>query len=198
MGIDIFLLRDGEKVQEDDKVDWLRKNQGHVGYLREEYHGGPYATQLLVDEAFESLNYTAKIPAAVLRQRLTTAQNTQKAVAPRVSEQIIYALRVLTEKNKIAGVDNTAAKNPAEEAQNLLQQITPELLQEAQKHIATLTARVPKKLSVLEAAALRERLLYDKPDEEIEDCLHSFIDFVELAERIEEEQGSPGTIYAWF
>jgi len=40
---------------------------GHVGYLREAYDGEPYATQLLVPEAFER---EAEIPAANLRARL--------------------------------------------------------------------------------------------------------------------------------
>ena len=45
-------------------------DRGHIGYLREAYHGGPYATHYLVAEAFASDEGQAQIPAAVLRQRL--------------------------------------------------------------------------------------------------------------------------------
>lgn len=45
---------------------------GDVGYLREAYHGGPYATKILVREAFDAENCKAEIPAAVLRERLTS------------------------------------------------------------------------------------------------------------------------------
>ena len=44
---------------------------GHVGYLREAYHGEPYATRVLVPEAFEEGE--AAIPAALLRERLPAA-----------------------------------------------------------------------------------------------------------------------------
>ena len=43
---------------------------GHAGYLREAYHGEPYATRYLVAEAFESSSGKAEIPASVLRERL--------------------------------------------------------------------------------------------------------------------------------
>ena len=42
---------------------------GHVGYLREAYHGQPYATVVLVREAFLG-NHRVRIPAAKLAQRL--------------------------------------------------------------------------------------------------------------------------------
>jgi len=40
---------------------------GHVGYLRETYDGEPYATQILVPEAFQ---HEAEVPAARLRAPL--------------------------------------------------------------------------------------------------------------------------------
>ena len=46
---------------------------GHVGYLREAYHGEPYVTKFLCREAFESTNGAAQIPAAVLKERLSKA-----------------------------------------------------------------------------------------------------------------------------
>lgn len=72
MGIDIYLKWDG-MTEEDQQRQFtgMSTTSGEVGYLREAYHGGPYATKILVREAFEADNAEAEIPAAVLRERLT-------------------------------------------------------------------------------------------------------------------------------
>lgn len=72
MGIDIYLKWNGmtEKERTSQQTGFCT-TAGSVGYLRESYHGGPYATKILVREAFESENCEAEIPAAVLRERLT-------------------------------------------------------------------------------------------------------------------------------
>jgi hypothetical protein len=72
MGIDIYLKWEG--MEEDDKqkqITGMSTTAGEFGYLREAYHGGPYATKILCREAFEAENCEAEIPAAVLRERLT-------------------------------------------------------------------------------------------------------------------------------
>jgi hypothetical protein len=46
---------------------------GHLGYLYEGYHGDPYATRILVPEAFNSDSRQARIPAAAMRSRLREA-----------------------------------------------------------------------------------------------------------------------------
>lgn len=72
MGIDIYLKWDGmEKEDETAQATGFDTTAGSTGYLREAYHGGPYATKILVREAFEAEDCVAKIPAKVLRQRLT-------------------------------------------------------------------------------------------------------------------------------
>ena len=54
MGIDIYMHWDD---MTDDEVTaqftGFDTTAGNVGYLREAYHGGPYATETLVPEAFE-------------------------------------------------------------------------------------------------------------------------------------------------
>jgi hypothetical protein len=72
MGIDIYLEWDGQTEEDRKKMcTGFSTTSGDVGYLREAYHGGPYATQILLREAFESEDCKAQIPAAVLRERLT-------------------------------------------------------------------------------------------------------------------------------
>lgn len=70
MGIDIYASWQG---QTDEQAEQQASHvfsiaAGHEGYLRESYHGSPYATRVLVPEAFNDNG--ADIPAAVLRQRL--------------------------------------------------------------------------------------------------------------------------------
>ena len=95
MGIDVYLrpniLTDGAALSEDDYRPF-GIDQGHKGYLREAYHGGPYATQVLVPEAFEWTAHDwpfiedwpddladavfegCPIPAARMRERLPAAK----------------------------------------------------------------------------------------------------------------------------
>jgi hypothetical protein len=71
MGIDIYAKWRGQ--HEADEIAqakaWLSIEGGHVGYLREAYHGEPYATRYLCAEAFGARD-GVRIPAAVLKERL--------------------------------------------------------------------------------------------------------------------------------
>jgi hypothetical protein len=70
MGIDIYASWKGQSAAEQAERDESMFDiaAGQVGYLREAYHGSPYATRVLVPEAFGDDG--AAIPAVVLRQRL--------------------------------------------------------------------------------------------------------------------------------
>jgi hypothetical protein len=70
MGIDIFAKWDGMSQAEEDEQHRavFRADLGRLGYLREAYHGEPYATKVLVPEAFEELR--VPIYAARLEDRL--------------------------------------------------------------------------------------------------------------------------------
>jgi hypothetical protein len=69
MGIDIFAEWQGmSDAEKKSQITGFSVEHGHVGYLREAYHGEPYATHVLVAESFE--NGRAVIPAATLRDRL--------------------------------------------------------------------------------------------------------------------------------
>ena len=67
---------------------------GHVGYLREAYDGEPYATKLLVPEAFER---EAEIPATNLRARLEEVLS-----AARRRQVQVYARSAESEDTKVA------------------------------------------------------------------------------------------------
>ena len=88
MGIDIYMRWPGQTEEEKSaQFTGFDITMGRVGYLREAYHGPPYATYDFVAEAF-SVEHTceededscvgctgAPIPASVLRERLPAAQD---------------------------------------------------------------------------------------------------------------------------
>lgn len=71
MGIDIYAQWDGQSEEEQNEqyAAAFSTGAGGIGYLREAYHGEPYATRYLMPEAFEDGD-GASIPAATLRGRL--------------------------------------------------------------------------------------------------------------------------------
>ena len=77
IGIDVY-LRWEEQTKEERaaQITGFSPAHGHVGYLREAYHGGPYATKVLVPETWESDDGTAYIPSQLLKQRLSHAIKT--------------------------------------------------------------------------------------------------------------------------
>ena len=74
MGIDVYLTWPDQTPEEQAAQEdvYLALDGGDAGYLRESYTGGPYATKILCRDAFESPMREAQIPAAVLRERLTS------------------------------------------------------------------------------------------------------------------------------
>lgn len=71
MGIDIYASWPGQtEAEQAAQITGFSAVHGHVGYLREAYHGEPYATRHLVPEAFEAGREGVEIPARILRARL--------------------------------------------------------------------------------------------------------------------------------
>lgn len=71
MGIDIYVEWKGiTEAEQDAQITGFSVEHGHVGYLREAYHGEPYATRVLVEEAFLHPHGRALISADLLRDRL--------------------------------------------------------------------------------------------------------------------------------
>lgn len=71
MGIDIYAQWRGQTdAERRAQITGFSIAHGHVGYLREAYHGKPYATMVLVPEAFRAGDRAPKIPAATMRARL--------------------------------------------------------------------------------------------------------------------------------
>jgi hypothetical protein len=171
MGIDIYLEWPGMTEEERKKqVETLWSlDGGKVGYLREAYHGQPYATQILVREAFESDSCQAEIPAAVLRERMT-----------RLTEPVY---------GKVGGHDTAKAIG------EVLQQFVGD---DQSIHLGGICQGQGQTapMSVEEAITERAQKLYGASPEEVRVVKNSFWAFVRLAEQKEKQTGKPCTVIA--
>jgi len=95
MGIDIYAEWDGmTEAEKTAQSTGFSAVHGHVGYLREAYHGEPYATKVLVPEAFEELR--VPIYADTLRDRLPAT-----LVVAEEREREIYGVTDQAEINRV-------------------------------------------------------------------------------------------------
>ena len=96
MGIDIYAEWDGMSEAESKARDaeWASAAAGHLGYLREAYHGEPYATKVLVPEAFAESR--VHIYADTLRDRLPAT-----LVVAEEREREIYGVTDEAEINRV-------------------------------------------------------------------------------------------------
>jgi hypothetical protein len=86
MGIDIYAEWDGmTDAEKRAQTTGFSVVHGHVGYLREAYHGEPYATKVLVPEAFQEQR--SYIHAATLADRLPAV-----LVVAETRERTIYGV----------------------------------------------------------------------------------------------------------
>jgi hypothetical protein len=176
VGIDIYLEWDGMSTEEKEKqgMATFSTTAGATGYLREAYHGDPYATQILVREAFEADNCRAEIPAAIMRERMCSV--TEPAYGKTAGHQAAKMLGTIVQAAIDSGVDPSVSlvgKIPSGSGQTL-------------------------PMTVEEAIETRAREIYEASENEIALTKKSFWDFVELAERKERELGKPCTVFAWY
>lgn len=172
MGIDIYLKwNEMTKDEQKDQITGFSPVAGNRGYLREAYHGGPYATKILCREAFESETCEAEIPAAILRERLTNV--TEPA---RGCEGGDFLAMLVT--GMIGNLVNDDGEMP--DGSKVFGQHTGD------------PSTTP--MTVEEAVIERCNKLYN--GEHMDEFLQSYRDFVALAEEKEKQTGKPCTIYA--
>lgn len=174
MGIDIYLSWPKmTKKQKKAQCTGFSIFSGDVGYLREAYHGGPYPSKILVREAFESNDCKARIPASVMRQRLTDV--TEPMYGANGGHEVAMIMQKVFE----------AIKNGAKDGDMLT--IEPGEIRNG--------ATTP--MSVEEAVRERCRLIYsDMPAIEVERLVDSYRAFVDLAEKMEKKRGKPCLVFA--
>lgn len=173
MGIDIYLKWDGmDEEAKNAQATGFDTTAGATGYLREAYHGGPYATKMLVREAFESETCEAEIPASILRERLTHVTEPARNCdgGHQLAAMFTHVMKMMAEINGgEAPIIEGGPKAPA----------------------------YTEPMTVEEAVRQRCQTLYPEGGSEHENAVvQSFRDFVALAERKEKETGKPCTVYA--
>lgn len=178
MGIDIYTRWKGQTRRERKaQQTGFSTVHGHVGYLREAYHGGPYVTRFLVREAFEADDCEAGIPASTLKTRLP-----QAVVLAMIRHQMVYndnvphMLNAEKPEEVIAAIAKMFAAGgeiekarKGEEGDRLARSISLGVIRETVDRIASRT---------------------------LPEFAMSFVDFVALCERKEAETGEPCRIYA--
>lgn len=173
MGIDIYLAWEGQTEEERrGQITGFSTTAGRAGYLREAYHGGPYATEILVREAFDSPSAEAQIPAAVMRERLTNVTEPSRAPGIRAADAMAQMIGNLL-----------AAGTAGNEAVTV------------NGHHGGPALTEPE--SVEECVRIRCARIYpDMEPDMVERYVQSFRDFVALAELKERETGKPCTVIA--
>lgn len=79
----LFALPDNPTPDARDR--FIQEVQAEINgprHLRESYGGGPYATKMLSREAFEAVDRLARVPASVLRERLTAITSPASCLEP--------------------------------------------------------------------------------------------------------------------
>lgn len=178
MGIDIYLSWKGmTKKEKKAQISGFSVTHGAYGYLREAYHGGPYATKILVREAFEAKDCKAKIPAAVMEERLYSVTEPARNVegGDMIAQAIFAALKNMKDLGELrngAVISVPMSNKPPQSSLTM-------------------------PMSVEEAIRERQRLIYPDDDAEMTNkIIQSFRDFVALAARKEAKTGRPCTVYA--
>lgn len=164
MGIDVYLRWPKQTGEEEDaQYCGFRIDAGNVGYLRESYHGGPYATRVLIPEGWdENNNGAVPITAAELRKRL-----------PAVVLTSLYRNFIVYKQ----GEDHINCGNGG----------TDTLARKLADVFATMRVKSHKELRWTEEQIKQAQELIEK--RKLPDYALSFVDFVRLAETKEAETG---------
>jgi len=95
MGIDVYAKWD-EQTEAERQAQFTGFSivSGDVGYLREAYHGEPYATRVLFPECFSDDVGEVAIPAITLRERLPEAINatTQRYANDPIVDRVVASV----------------------------------------------------------------------------------------------------------
>ena len=171
MGIDCYLHWKGQtEAEKRGQVTGFSVTSGHAGYLREGYHGGPYATKVLIPEGWKSDDDDGvAIPAATLRARL-----------PATVLCATYRNHVVYGQGTNPGVGQI-------EDGNVLTVIAP-LLAESRKGVQQDELPTPSAEQVRAVSVLIEK-------RHLPGYALAFVDFVLLAESKERETGEPCRVY---
>lgn len=165
MGIDVYLKWD-KQTEEDYRrqITGFSVTSGHTGYLREAYHGGPYATPVLISEDWDDQPEEGfEVPAAKLRERLPAA-----VLVALFRNHVVYEQGEDPSKATEATIGRKLGAVFAE-------------LKAGIRNLNTFTPNEEQIRAVSDLIAARK----------LPDYALSFVDFVELADKMEKATGKP-------
>lgn len=186
MGIDVYMSWDNQTEDEQKaRYTGFSVTSGNVGYLREAYHGGPYATHTLLPEAFDERKLDEhyrenpddrdwegfEFPAELLRSRLDVT-----VLAALTREILVY------EQRSNPGVFE------GEFDDDMRRKII-DIVKNEVKNLGVKPDQIPKK-------AMEAFLEWKIDGKELPAVAKAYEDFVKLAETKERETGRPVRIYA--
>lgn len=184
MGIDIYVRWEGQtEAEKKAQYTGFSTEAGNIGYLRESYHGGPYATRFLVAEAFAADDDPA-IPAKILQARLPAT-----VMLAIYRDHIVYG-EAFTEPGVI-DIEDNGTESPLSLIGHLSQLFGPNGTITKMK-----TGADEENLanSITEEQRKGIELLIQKRS--LPESALSFVDFVDLCVKKEAETGKPCTIVA--
>lgn len=186
MGIDVYArwegMTEGEKQAQ---YTGFSTTDGHVGYLREAYHGGPYGAEVLFPECWDD----AKVAAEGVRVPLDDAAiaRFEEWAKISVSAGPTADAIVIPKMREWFGEYADPRYDPVADDYTVNSQAVP-------IPAATLRERLP---ACLEAVAERERGIYQGDDKAVRERQKAFIDFVELYERLTKEGKNPAVYVSY-
>jgi hypothetical protein len=182
MGIDVYLKWDGQTEEEKQaQLTGCSIVHGHKGYLREAYHGGPYATRVLfrgIDLEHEDADGYVPVTAKQLEDNIKEA----------VFCTLIRELKVYGSQRQPAVVDikETVGDQEQETVEEVIQAMAPMILgrlKEAMNQPLSWLDDIPEEMR---QPAIMQMVLWAKHGW-LPDFAQSFVDFVMLAKRKEAE-----------
>ena len=188
MGIDIY-ARARKKKEKVEDIDFNEEYCGERGYLREAYHGGPYVTKFLVEEAFGASDdkmekdesgkeMGIQISTKTLRERLPIA-----VLLAVYRELKIYGSKGGIPKDFITDLDD---KDGAETFSKKMSGVFGSMDDNSHRYLA---GSIPEDIIKRAEKAISDR-------ESIHPRAQEFVDFVEFCENTEKETGEETFIYA--
>jgi hypothetical protein len=186
MGIDIYAKWAGQtEAEEEAQYTGFDTRAGHVGYLREAYHGSPYATRALLPEAFAAQDEDGTpIPAATLRARLPTVAVVALLRAAQVYDED-DARRWLLDNVQVE--PSFRQHDKSERASDKMGDFVSALARIFSEEVPASKGEQPSVPALTEQQLLAAAAAFPE--------VKSFVDFVDLCEIKERETGQPVAIY---
>lgn len=171
MGIDVYLTWDNQtEAEKKAQYTGFSVEAGKVGYLREAYHGSPYATHALFARRYWDGDEDARADVPELKRRLPAT-----VLISLYRNEMLYGTgedpqRQNSLEDAMQKIKEVFAEDKAGSTETMVERITPEQIAGAQRLIDS---------------------------RQLPDYALAFVDFVALAEKMESEGRNPVVVISY-